>query len=222
MALLAEDLMLLLLDDDSGRALVDSTKLPRVLAGAVLLELTLDAVVGLDTEGSRVRKGRLVVRTATVPSDPLLAHAVRRLTDAKPMKPESAVEKLSKGIRETLLGRVVEHGWIREERGRVLGIFPTKRWPAVDDSHERQVRAELRSVLVDGSTPTARAAALVSLLSAVDAVPKIMPDVDKRQIKKRAEEIAEGDWAGKAVRKAVDAVNTAVMVAVTVPVIASN
>lgn len=214
--------MLLLLDDESGKAVVDSTKLPRVLAGAVLLELALDDVVALDTDGSQVKKGRLAVRTAAVPSDPLLADAVRRVAHAKPMKPEAAIEKLSKGIRETLLGRVVDHGWVREERGKILGLFPAKRWPAVDDSHERQIRTELRSALVDGLTPTPRTAALISLLAAVDAVPKIVPDVDKRQVRKRAKEISEGEWAGKAVRKAVEAVNAAVMVAVTVPVIASN
>ncbi len=56
MALLAEDLLLLALDDDSGKALVDSITLPRALAGAVLLELALDNVVLLDEEGARGKK----------------------------------------------------------------------------------------------------------------------------------------------------------------------
>jgi Golgi phosphoprotein 3 (GPP34) len=41
MTLLAEDVLLLLLDDASGKPIVDGTKLDRVLAGALLLELAL-------------------------------------------------------------------------------------------------------------------------------------------------------------------------------------
>jgi enolase len=69
-------------------------------------------------------------------------------------------------------------------------------------------------VLVHGPEPTQRTAALASLLSAVDAVPKVVPSDDRRAVKRRAKEIAEGEWAGVAVRKAVEAVNAAVATAV--------
>jgi hypothetical protein len=36
MTLIAEDLLLLLLDDESGKAVLDDTRLSRVLAGAAL------------------------------------------------------------------------------------------------------------------------------------------------------------------------------------------
>lgn len=221
MSLLAEDLLLLALDDESGKAIVDGVTLPRALAGAVLLELALDNVVVLDEEGARGKKGRVVVGD-TAPTDPVLADAVARLDGRKPMKPTAAIEKLSKNIQDIVVARVVANGWVREERGKVLGLFPTRRWPAVDESHERQVRAELRSVLADGLTPSPRTAALISLLSATKMAPKIFADADKKQITKRAKEIAEGEWAGKAVRQAVDAVNTAVIVAVAVPAVVAS
>ena len=222
MTLLAEDLLLLALDDDSGKAVVDGVTLPRALAGAVLLELTLDGVVVLDGEGERRRRGRVVVRDA-VPADPLLADAVAQLGSRKPMKPDAAIEKLSGKIRERVLERVVDNGWVREERGRILGLFPTRRWPATDESHERRVRAELHSVLVDGLTPTPRTAALISLLSAAKMVPKTLPEADRKRVAQRAVEIADGNWAGAAVRRAVDSVNAAILVAVAVPaVVASN
>ncbi len=41
-------------------------------------------------------------------------------------------------------------------------------------------------------------------------------------IRKRAKEIADGEWAGAAVRKAVDAINSAVFVAVMVPAMAAG
>jgi hypothetical protein len=222
MTLLAEDLLLLLLDDTSGKPVVDGTRMPRVLAGAVLLELALGDVVTPAEPGEDVKKGRLVVRDGVRPQDPLLARAVDLIGTSKPMKPEAAIEKLAKNLRDELAKRIVDAGWVREEKGKVLGIFSTTRWPEVDGSHERALRSELGAALLDGITPIPRTAALVSLLSAVDAAPKLFPDADRRAVKKRAKEIAEGDWAGKAVRKSVEAVNAAIIVAATVPAIVAG
>ncbi|QNG17703.1 GPP34 family phosphoprotein [Rhodococcus triatomae] len=219
MTLLAEDLLLLMLDEESGKPLVDSTKLPRVLAGAVLLDLALTGVVTPAEPGEDARKGRLVIRTQEFPEDPLLRDAVEIVGKGRPLKPESAIEKLSKGIRDKVATRLVADGWVREERSRILGLFPSVRWPQVDGSREHALRAEIGASLVDGITPTHRTAALISLIAAVDVAPKLFPNADKRAMKKRAKEIAEGDWAGKAVRKAVDAVNTAIMIAATTPAI---
>lgn len=221
--LIAEDLLLLLLDDESGGPIVDGTRLPRVLAGAVLLELALDGYVTPADDGEDVRKGRLAVRREDRPGDAILARAVAVVREARrPMKPEAAIEKLDVEVRAAVFERVLERGWVREDRRRVLGLFPTRSWPAVDESRERDVRRELSSVLIDGLDPAPRTAALISLLSAVDAAGKAFPDADRKSIRKRAKDIAEGDWAGAAVRKAVDAINTAVFVAVMVPAVTAG
>ena len=198
MTSIAEDLLLLLLDDESGKPLVDGVKLPRVLAGAVLLELALDDVVAVDTEGEQGKKGRIAIRTEARPADPILAEAVERLGSGRPLKPTSAIEKLQKGLQEKLLARVVEQGWVSEERGRILGVFPTTKWPAIDSTHEQRVRDRIRAALIDGLTPEPRTAALIALLSAADAAPKVFPDADKRAVKKRAKEIAQGEWRVRA------------------------
>jgi hypothetical protein len=57
---------------------------------------------------------------------------------------------------------------------------------------------------------------LVSLLVAVDAASKVVPSDDRRAVKRRAREVAGGEWAGGAVRKAIEAVNAAVTAAVVV------
>ncbi|MGW0043587.1 GOLPH3/VPS74 family protein [Rhodococcus sp. NPDC003348] len=222
MTLLAEDLLLLLLDDDTGKPVVDGATLPRVLAGAVLLDLAIDGIVEPATGDGDVKKGRLVLTNRTAPLDPILAHAVAQLRGSKPMKPERAIEKLGTGLKEAVLGRIVERGWVHESKGRLLGIFPTKTWPSVDATHERVVRDRLWTVLVDGAAPDPRTSALVSLLSAVDAAPKVFPDAGKKAIRKRAKEIANGDWAAVAVHRAVEAVNAAVIAAVIVPSVAAG
>ena len=221
MTLIAEDLLLLLIDDVSGRLMLDRTRLDRVLAGAVLIELALGGRISPATPGESARAGTLVVRPAGPTGDAVLDAALTRLRSAAPTTPARAVEKLVKGIRETLLGRVVEAGFVREQHGTALGVFPTTRWPAIDLRHEAALRGELSAVLLQGQAPQRRSAALISLLVAVDAVPKVVATTDRRALVRRARQVADGDWAGDAVRKAVDAVNAAV-IAVMVATTAST
>jgi hypothetical protein len=77
MTLIAEDLLLLLLDDESGKAVLDDTRLSRVLAGALLVELALDerispATEGNATKGNATKGGRVVVRNSQPSGDQLL------------------------------------------------------------------------------------------------------------------------------------------------------
>jgi len=81
MTLIAEDLLLLLLDDGSGKPVVDSTKLPRAVAGAVILELAMSGVVTVAQDGEDVKKGRLAVRGPR-PDEPILQEAVAAIDGA--------------------------------------------------------------------------------------------------------------------------------------------
>ncbi len=213
--LLAEDLLLLLLDDETGRPIVDSTKLPRALAGAALLELALPGSVRLTEAGEDVKKGRLVaVAKADRDTDPITRGALDLIRESRPMTPQSAIEKLTKGLQHRLTARLLDKRWLREEHDKIFGIFPRTSWPATDNAHKTAVLRELEVALIGTAAPAPRTAALVSLLVSVDAVPKIFPNADPKAIKNRAKEIADGEWAGAAVRKAIDSVNTAIIAAV--------
>ena len=221
MTLIAADLLLLLLDDAGRQAAGrQHSASSRVLAGAVLVELATEAAIRVAGDGESGKKGRLVVEPSRRPSDPVLAGAYDVIAGAKPMKPQGAVEKLSKGVKGEVFARVREQGWVAEESEKVLGIFSRTRWPARDASRERAVRDEVRNALIEGVEPRPRTAALISLLSAVDGERQVFPDADRRAMKKRAHEIAEGEWTGKAVRQAVDAVNAAMMTAVMAATVA--
>lgn len=60
--LLAEDLLLLLTDDGTGKLAASSTEVDVALGGALLVELTLMQRVDVAGSDERVREGRLVVR----------------------------------------------------------------------------------------------------------------------------------------------------------------
>ncbi|HET6652800.1 MAG TPA: GPP34 family phosphoprotein [Nocardioides sp.] len=222
--LLAEDLLLLLTDDDTGRLLVEGSAADVALGGARLIELTIEGRVDLTGEGEG-RTGRLVVRDRTRLADPILDEALDLVAAKEGKKPDAVVGPLGKKLRDRLYLRLAEQGVLRSERGKVLGLFPTRRWPASDAAHERQLRAGLEQALLMGLQPPERVAALVSLLHALRSVHKVVRPKDhgvsKRDLDRRAKEIAEGDWGSAAVRKAVDAIAAATVAAVTAATTAS-
>lgn len=219
MALLAEDLLLLLLDDRRGSLLVDSTSADSALAGAVLLELALEGRIDVAGEGSSVKKGRLYALDRDPLGDPVLDRALARIA-VEQRKPESWVPKLAKGLRQDMLRRAQDDGAVSASEDTVLGVFHRTRYPQADGTGEHDLVLELKAAL-DGAEPAPRAAALIALLSAVDVVHKAVPGVEKKQARTRAREISEGNWAADAVTAAVRAVFTAVAGAVAASVVVS-
>lgn len=211
--LIAEDLLLLLYDDATGKPIAGSPGLDYALAGAVLIELTLGGKLDITTDG----KGRLQVLDGTPTGDPILDERLAYVVGKPGKKPKNQIGALSKRLRDQLLARLAERGVLEADQGKVLGLFPVTRWPAKDARHELEVRTKLEGVLNQGLMPDQLTAALIALLSALNVVPKVITDaVDKRALKRRAKEIADSDWAADAVKKAVSEMQAAITATIVV------
>ncbi|MGS0685889.1 GOLPH3/VPS74 family protein [Nakamurella sp. GG22] len=112
-----------------------------------------------------------------------------------------------------------KRGILRRESGRVLGLFPTTRWPAQDAGFEARVRGAVGAALVMGVEPDGRTAAIISVLTAADMLRTVVDKPDLKVAKARGKEIGEGNWASDSVRKVIreaqTAITTAVMVSTT-------
>jgi hypothetical protein len=212
--LIAEDLLLLLLDDEAG-TLSHSDKIQPLLGGALLTELALAERIEVADRTSRWRQALVAVVDGPPVDEPLLVAAIGTIGE-KPRSAQDLVNRLGKGARDVLLERLTERGLVRPVKGKVLGLFPRTTWPATDRTHEAAVRERLQGALVHRLTPDARTAALVALLSAVGHAHKVVErgDVPVRDVKSRAKEIADGAWAAKAVKDAVAAAQAAMTAAV--------
>jgi hypothetical protein len=215
--LIAEDLLLLLTHDDTGKLATSSTVVDIALGGALLVELTLSERVDIAGPDERVPPGRLVVRDASPTGDEVLDQALTTVTSKEGKKPQAVVTALGKGARVRLYERLAESGVLRAEEGRVLGLFPTHRWPTREAGHEAVIRAALDTALRQGAVTDARTGALIALLSALNAVPEAVdPEavgLSKRELTASASRIAEGDWAAAAVRSTIDSMMAAVIAA---------
>ncbi len=211
---LTEELVLVLLSPATGRAVVDSTSLDRAIGGALLLDLATRERLSADGDGARAR---LSVVDAAPTGDSLLDAALAKLD--KPLKAQKAVERLARGTRTLVLERLAEAGLVRRERPRLLGVLPVTTWTPGDSAKE--LRGRVAGVLQDGAQPDRHLALLISLVHAVKAEHKVV-DGPRRQLRARAAEVAEGEWAGQAVRKAVQAVQSSVAAAIAVSAAAGS
>lgn len=202
MPLIAEDLLLLLLDDKSGKVSGSDTA-ETALGGAVLAELAILGAVTVAERTSRWTAPKVSV-TGPAPGDRVLADALDVVAQ-KERAPQDLVNRLGKGLIATLGSRMADRGILERKESRFFGVLPRTRWPAVDSSHEEDVRSALTSVLVQGTTPDDRTGALVAVLVAIDKAHQVVDHdgMSRRDVRKRAKEIADGAWAAKAVRDAI-------------------
>jgi Golgi phosphoprotein 3 (GPP34) len=221
--LIAEDLLLLLTNDETGKLAVSPGPVDVALGGALLVELTLMRRVDLAGPSEQARTGRLIVRDATATADPLLDEALATVGGKQGKKPQNVVTALGKGVRVRLYDRLAGRGLLRAESGKALGIFPRHTWPALDVTHEEAVRADLLTAVRNAMTADPRTGALISLLLALNAVPiaagRAAAGLSKREMNASAKRIAEGDWASGAVRHAIDSMNAAVIAATSSAVV---
>jgi hypothetical protein len=209
--ILAEQLLLLFLDDEKGSDRASWGGDPG-LAGAILLDLTAERAIAEDD-------GKLAAVSGAAPAHPLLAaaHAAIERSD-KRRDARGWVGRLPKQLkplRERTAERLVEHGVLTAERRRILGLFPSARFPAADPEPERDLRERLRAVLVGERSPTPHDAMLIALLIPYDQVRRLVPRDRRKDAQRRAKEVAEGGAAAKAVDDTIKGIQAAVIASTT-------
>ena len=169
--------------------------------------------------------GKALTALAGAPSHPLLASAhAELLKSEKPRTAQPWVNRLPaalKPIRSGVGQSRAERGVLAERHRKVLGLFPATSWPEVDPEPERELRHRLTCVLVEDALPDPRTTVLVSLLSALGLVRRLVDKEHRKHSDKRAKDIARecatATATSAAVSRSVHAVQSAIIVAVMIP-----
>jgi hypothetical protein len=195
MAQIAEDLFLLLLDNASAQPGLDRARRERVLSGAVLLDLAYACRVRPAMAGEPVETGRLVALSVPGPMDPVVAPAFQLLL-RKPLRPATAVKRLSKRAEENLSNYLEYTGQIRRVRLNSKRFSHPYAWPLTNRERVGHARSALLAALFDRMPPAPPTAAIISLLHAVDGLGALLSLNDRgwRWVHARAGEIASGSW----------------------------
>ncbi|HEX2286598.1 MAG TPA: GPP34 family phosphoprotein [Mycobacterium sp.] len=195
MAQIAEDLLLLLLDNASAQPGLDRQRRERVLSAAVLLDLAHACRIRPSVAGENVEPGRLVALAAPGPMDPVVAPAFE-LLQRRPLRPATAVKRLSKDTEKNLTVHLERTGQIRRIRLQSKRFTHPYAWPLTNRDRVSHARSALLAALFERRPPTPSTAAIVSLLHAVDGLGALLSLNDRgwRWVHARAGEIASGSW----------------------------
>jgi hypothetical protein len=210
--LIAEEYLLLALDDKTGKPLIGSDRLEPALGGALIAELALLERIGVTPkEAGWSKRGRVAITSLKPTDDPELDAALQRLAESEGKRVKDLLSsftskkvRLSHGVRDRLLERLAAASMLVRTEGTVLGFIPRTTWPAGDREPEDHVRRRLQSALVGGEIPAERMVALIALLQVTGLLPKVVSTEDKKALRARAKQLTEGDWAAKAVKDAIE------------------
>lgn len=221
MAQIAEDLFLLLLDNASARPGLDRQRRQRLLGAATLLDLAWACRIRPAVDGEPVGSGRLVALTASGPLDPITGPALQLLSQ-RPLRPSSAISKLSRNAEGDLVAYLERSGQIRRIPLPSKGFKRETAFPLLTRNRVGPARAALLSALFDRRPPTPPTAAIISLLHATDGLGALLSLNDRgwRWVHARAGEIALGSWVDES-PTALPEVNLAVTVSALRPALGS-
>lgn len=196
-----EEIVLLQLDDSQGRFVnLPLSASDVVLAGAALMELALNNRVDCDLE-------RLILVDSKPTGDDILDDVLKQLAEAgSELSAGAVLERISvngEKYQEMALKRLIAKGVLREENGRFLWVFHTRRYPVIDDTEQREVRARLRQLLLTDEIPDPRDVVLICLIEACGLLGLVLSPDEIARTQSRVEQLSRLDLIGQAMTKAV-------------------
>ncbi|NBP85484.1 MAG: GPP34 family phosphoprotein [Mycobacteriaceae bacterium] len=197
MARIAEDLLLLLLDNPAAQPGLGRRRRGSALAAALLLDLALGCRVRPALPGDPGPPGHLLALSGPVPLDPAVRPALG-LLQRGPLRPAAAVARLRGRAEDDVLDQLLRTGQLHQVSLTAHRLRRnTYRWPLTDPARVGRVRAALAATLFEHRRPDPVTAALADLLGAVDGFPAVLAldAAGMRYANARAAEIASGQWA---------------------------
>ena len=196
-----EEITLLLLDDATGQFVeMPVAAFATVIAGAALMDLAMHDRVDTDLE-------RLSVIDRSPTGDGILDDALALVIGGgDTMRVPEAINRIgphAERYTTEALKRLVAHGILREESGRHLWVFRTRRYPVVDDTEQREVKARLRQVLLTDEIPDPRDVVLICLIDACKLCGLLLGEAELEQAAPRVEQLRKMDLIGQAMARAV-------------------
>jgi hypothetical protein len=183
---LADELLLLAYDDETGRCAVPLIALDLGMAAAVLLDLVLHGRVE-------------VANRAIVPVNPSPTghetndEVLHRICAEQPQPAAFWLQRLRHNLRQHVLASLVAQGVVRDQDVTAWDVLRVHRFPMVDPTAEQEVRGRLAVALAGDSVADERTAALAALVAAVRMEPTLGLAGDAvAKTHQRLEEIAEG------------------------------
>jgi hypothetical protein len=182
---LADELLLLAYDDETGRCAVPLIALDLGMAAAVLIDLVLHGRVA-------VAAGAIVPVNPGATGHWVVDEVLARVAGEQPQPAAFWLQRLRHNLRPHVLESLIEQGVVRDRDETGWDVLRVHRYPTVDSSAERETRERLAAALAGETAPDERTAALAALIAA--ARMELTLDVSGEtvaELHRRLEKIAE-------------------------------
>ena len=209
--LIAEAIMLLLLDPVSGKPKVDLIRLDTVLGGALTSDFELRGLLKITHDGPFGSLRVIATPGAVLPEDlrdDFLMVQGLSIASAKRRNGPRLVGKLGKDVQTTVLQRFIDQGIIEVRNERLwLNLVTLRRWPMLNTRALEEQQRLVYDAIVLQRTPSADTRAIIALLHCLDVTHRIMPldDLPRHEVRTRAKAIAGKNWIASAVKALVAA-----------------
>jgi hypothetical protein len=206
---LAEQLVLLALDDETGKLLsLPERAFDYALAGAILGDLTRAGRLKIDGDSIEI------VSTDPVASRPedfgLLEIKQSAVSSLRGALSHLAAEV--NGLRHKVTDQLVEKGVLRKEDHEFLWVFHYSRYPLADQAAENAVKQRLRNRILMPEIPATESDHLLIALAHICELDGLfLSDQEQTQQAGRLREIARTDRIGSAVQACLDEIQKALM-----------
>ena len=180
--ILPDEIVLLTLDDASGKALGrQGMAADLALAGAVLMELSLANRV--DNDGHR-----LVLHSGVPTGEPVLNDSLRLLGLETPADSRAALMLLLREAasrRAAVLERLVQTGLLRRDRGGFLRLFGTRYPKQPGRAETAEIRTRLRALALGDALPEPRDCLAFGLVRAAGLIRLLFDEAELDQVRDR-------------------------------------
>ena len=183
---LAEELLLLAYDDQTGKATGSRIGLDLGMSAAVLVDLALAGRIAY-------RDGFLTVLDPSPIGDPIADAVLAKAAADEPHTPAQWLQRLRHRLHARVLEDLVARGVMRDVDETQLEYIHVHRYPQADRAYESEIRRRLAGALTSDEMPDERTAALATLLTAARMEPALrLPPEDAARAHERLEQIAAG------------------------------
>ncbi|NVJ46856.1 MAG: GPP34 family phosphoprotein [Cytophagia bacterium] len=216
---LLEEYLLLALDDEKGKFVIDSTRLHFGFAGAVLLELALRGKIQVEGE-KLILEDRSYEPEMSVNK---MIDVIREQDSPTLKKSIQILARKSAEIKNDTLQRLIHKGILKKEEHKLLWIIPYDKYPTSNLTPENKVRKRLDDVISEHSPVDPHDLMLLSLIDATDLTKEAFRDKDDyKAIKKKIQEVTKDMKVSQVINKSIREIQAAIMIAITASIIVTS
>ena len=197
----SEEVLLSLLSEETGYFLpIPEWKMSCVLAGSVLIDLSLEDRIDSDLE-------RLMLVDPTPTGDEMLDPVLEEIAqDTETRSPQYWVERIARRsdeISNVALERLVEAGILQTDAGGFWSVSSrvarSKRYPTADGESRVEIKTRIMRTLFDGEIPGPRDIAVIGLLNGCGGIHTMLEPEEYESAKERIELISGMDLIGRTI-----------------------